>query len=249
MLAVETHHEDRSLRDATTRPAYVRVDGALTARLKPLSVVKAPRLLVEEDASSRRERLQDACQLLADGFDGLDGDIREYVHSVPLVKGDTDRHDAERFLDWLSRRCHWSDEQQDLLICQQAHNAVAFVAIRRRLAHARFQALLASGPPSAELHRKGTVYLNPIRIWSTFETHALLQEEAGIPATVLFFAIGGEIRTAVLEADAEELVKSLEQTGPIPVQKLIGGSADGARAKLMRLILALRDLGIVAVAP
>src|SRR5262249_7816648 len=58
------------------------------------------------------------------------------------------------------------------------------------------------------------VHLNPLRVWSRFETPALLGGAAAPPADVLFFAVRSSVSTAVLGDEGQELVRALESGGP-----------------------------------
>ncbi len=205
------------------------------------------RLLSREEADPRCESLHNACELLADGFEELSEQIEEYVRTVPRTARDTDRKDAERFLDWLAETDRLSDEQQDYVTCQLACNAVEFMALRQRLAHARFQAMLTANTPRRPLTGKLTLYLNPVHVWTTFETQALLDDTTATPATVLFYAAGCEIRTAVIDHDAEELLRDLQRSGPISLRELHRLQSDRETATLDDLITTLCELGIVAV--
>src|SRR5690606_8627024 len=104
--------------------------------------------------------------------------------------------DADRFLDWLERHADLDDEQRDFVAALRGRRAVEFVAVKQRLAHARFQDLLRhtnTRLDQLETNGRLTIYLNPIHVWSQFETRALLNDDAEIPATVLFVPCGSDV--------------------------------------------------------
>lgn len=199
----------------------------LSPLLAALSGLESPQptdsLTAAVRIDERFTRLQSSCALLADGFDELDEFINEYVRDVPLSAYDTDSADAERFLDWLADRTDLTDEQQDYVTSQRSRYAVEFVAVKQRLAHVRFQRLLsASASRHDELlsNRRLMLHLNPIHVWATFETRVLLDNEVSIPAPVLFYAVGREVRSAVIEPYAGVLLRDLERSGPVRVAEL-----------------------------
>ena len=208
------------------------------------------KLFTKGNVDKRFLKLQDACELLADGFDALDELIEQYALAVPLTAYDTGCSDADRFLEWLSRHTEIDAEQRDLVVCQQSRHAIEFVALKQRLAHVRFQEMLSNNERLLrELDRNGTIqiHLNPIHVWAKFETRALLDEESTVPATVLFYPVENDIRTAVVEDDARGLIERVERT-PVTMKRLLRDTPQWQRHSLMELIKDLCQLGIVALA-
>jgi hypothetical protein len=188
--------------------------------------------------------------MLADGMDDLEELIVEYVRTVPLTARDSGRADAERFLGWLDRHETLSAEHRDYVRCQQSRNVVEFVAVMRRLAHVRFQELLSMNErllAELETNPRLVVHLNPIHVWSRFETRALLDEEDSVPASVLFFPVGSEIRTVAIEPEAEELVQTLERAGATRVKDLKKLWPKEEHAVLRELLIELAEMGVVAL--
>ncbi len=79
--------------------------------------------------------------------------------------------------------------------------------------HVRFQEM--SGMVETFAPEWGTnpdlwIHLNPLRVWATFQTTVLLDEDDETPARVLFYPVGNDTRTAVLEEDGLAVVKFLE---------------------------------------
>jgi hypothetical protein len=198
----------------------------------------------------RMESLQASCDVLADGFDQLDSLVDRYLHETPLASYEDQTLDAERFLDWLDQRDDLTHEQRDYLTCQRSRHAIEFVAFRKRLAHLRFQQLLSQpADGTASLNGRTTVvlHLNPVHVWATYDTHVLLEPDAVVPATVLFFPVGDEIRTLTMSDEAADLVRRLEYAGPTPIRELIAWSTRKVREQRLAMIRLLADRGLVAV--
>jgi hypothetical protein len=174
-------------------------------------------MFVEGNFDKRCQLLAKQLEFVAAAFDDLEELLHEYLHAVPMAADATGASDADRFLAWLERTQQPTPEQRDYLACQRARHAVEFAARTNRHAHLRFQELWSvAGRLSEEL---GTnpglrVHLNPLRVWSRFETPALLGGAAAPPADVLFFAVRSSVSTAVLDAGGQELVRALEAGGP-----------------------------------
>ena len=88
--------------------------------------------------------------------------------------------------------------------------------------------------------------LNPVRAWSRFTTTALLDDDATLPADVLFFAARDEIRTAVLDLHGRELVEELAACGPCTLDDWAGRSQHADREELVTLCRDLAEMGLVA---
>jgi hypothetical protein len=223
---------------------------ALSTELRPGIRVDQVRLFTQGNFDKRFEKLQDACELLADGFTDLDDEIVAYVKEVPLSSYDTGSIDAERFLDWLSGRHDLTEEQEDCVTCLRSRHAVEFVALKQRLSHLRFQELLSLNGrllPELERNHRLVVHLNPIHVWSRFTTRALLDEDDAVPATVIFFPVGSDIRTAVVEPEAEELLRVLEQAGVLRVKDLKRLWPRTEQTTLQELVRELAEMGLVAL--
>jgi hypothetical protein len=209
-----------------------------------------PRIFSIGSRAQRLRKLHEACALLADGMDDLEELIVEYVREVPLSARDTGRTDAERFLNWLDNHETLSAERRDYVRCQQSRNVVEFVAVMRRLAHVRFQELLSMNErllAELETNPRLVVHLNPIHVWSRFETRALLDDEDSVPASVLFFPVGSEIRTVAIEPEAEELIQTLERAGAMRVKDLKKLWPKEEHDVLRELLTELAEMGVVAL--
>jgi len=203
-----------------------------------------------EQLDDRRRTLFDACDLLADGFDELEGLIAEYVRSVPITPRDAGDADAERFLQWLSEQDDLTDEQRDYVACQQGYRAVEFVALAQRLAHARFQERLSLNElnlPRLDRRSQLNVTLNPIHVWAVFETRALIDDDEPLPASVLFFPVGHEIRTVVVDTPAEELIRFLADSGTIRTRSLFRHWPTAERTELVAMLRELAAVGLITL--
>ena len=208
------------------------------------------RPIAQKDVAGRLLKLQSACELLADGFDQLDEQIDAYVALVPLSPFDSDREDADRFLDWLELRVDLDDERRDFVAALRARNAVELVAVKKRLAHVRFQEQSSMNERllgELDSDRDLRVYLNPIHVWSQFETHALLDDDDDLPATVLFYPVGSDVRTVVVDAGAKKLLEDLNQSGPTSVASLLRRTPRRRRGDLFNLLRDFAQLSVIAL--
>lgn len=200
--------------------------------------------------SQRRLRdLKHSCSLLADGFDQFDQLISRYVGDVPVISRSSDAADCYRFLQWLESRSDLTEEQRDFIVHQQSHQAVEFVALKQRLAHLRFQELLKTrtpfNPHSAE-HLSQVLHLNPIHVWASFETRALLDDEQPIPATVLFYYSRDGVQMRVISEAERELIRELEQH-PQQLRALIRQCPKEEREPLLQIISKLLEAELIAL--
>lgn len=212
--------------------------------------VQLVEMFTEGNLYKRFDKLTDACELLADDFDNLDELIKKYIHEVPLSAYDTGCTDCERFLVWISENEDLSPEQEDFIRCQRGRHAVEFVAVKKRLAFVRFQELLSMNERlMGELDSNGAlgVHLNPAHVWSRFETHALLDEETPVPATVIFYPVKDDVRTAVIEDDAEQLIRLLDQSGVMSVRDIKKLYPRDERDQVIELIRDLAEMGLIAL--
>ena len=207
------------------------------------------KLFAEGNLSKRREALRAQLEFVAEVFDDLDELVSAYVRSVPPVAYDVTASDGERFLSWLERTGEQTPRQRDYVACQQARLAVEAAARADRPGHRRFQELWSLTPQlAAELDTAPTLRacLNPVRAWSRFTTTTLLDDDAALPADVLFFAAGEEIRTAVLDPHGRELVEELASCGPCTLDEWAGRSQHADREELVTLCRDLAEMGLVA---
>ena len=207
------------------------------------------KLFTDGNLDKRYQKLLDQVELLNDAFENFDELVVEYVKTLPLAAYDTGCSDGERFLRWIGESQNPTAEQQDYIACQRSRHVVETVGRSKRLSHVRFQEIWSlSSQLSGELdaNPKLRVHLNPIRTWSTFQTSILLDEEASLPATVLFCACGDQIRTAVLEISGQTLVSELETIGPCTLAEWARFSAVYQRDGLVEFCRESAEIGLIA---
>ena len=212
-----------------------------------------PQVRLEMFTSGNRDKrtmkLKDQFEELEAAFDDLDELIGQYIDHVPSAAYETGSSDGAKFLQWIVATTRPSAEQHDVITCQQSRYAIEITAERHRLEHLRFQEIWASVDRLAgelETNRDLWIHLNPIHSWSRFHTRTLLDDEADLPACVVFFPIESDIRTAVLEPSAEALARDLELFGPCRLDDLLAGDNPAMRRAVIELCLDMAQIGLVA---
>lgn len=214
----------------------------------PMSVREQMCLFAEENIDKRFEKLENQLEFVAEAFPDL-GDLLGRYLEEPQLAYDTVITDAQRFLTWLTRTQNPTAEQRDFIVCQQARHELDLLAREKRVAHVRFQDL--SGMASRVVEDLPTdpnlkIYLNPIRRWEMFETRALLDEEAEVPACVLFYAVGDQVTTAVLDSAGKELIEELAGIEPCTLDGWAEHNGAVPREELIEFCAGLADMGLVA---
>lgn len=171
-------------------------------------------MFTEGNLDKRFDKLRDQVELLEEGIPELDKLIEEYVATVPLAAYDTGSSDGDRFAQWVTRRVEPTVEQRDLLAVIRSRYAVEEIARHNRLSHVRFQERLSLNErllPELKTNRRLRLYLNPIRLITHFESDLLLGEDESGGADAVFFAVGTEIRVAVLDEDGHRVAAALAE--------------------------------------
>jgi hypothetical protein len=153
-------------------------------------------------------------------------------------------------LEWLVENCPLTPRQRDYVACQQARHEIEELARSRRLQHVRFQemrSLVNRWLDELESNDRLQVFLNPVRVWARFETDELLDDDAALPADVLFFADGGEVATAVLELEGQALVNLLADLNPCTLAQWAQLTPIADRGELAELCRELSAMGLVAI--
>ncbi len=247
-VASDTYRDQLArLVDAMTRPnREADVARDLSCDSTPSSV----KMFVDGNFEKRLDKLNDQLALLSTAFDEFDELIVAYIRANKSAAFDNVTTDGERMLHWLAATQHPTPQQQDYLACQHARHAVEDVARQHRLKHVRFQELysviettLAELPANPRL----TIHLNPIRVWSRFETSELLDDETSPPANVVFFAVGEEIHTAALELEGQALVNELADFQPCTLDQWAALSMQADREELASTCRDLAEMGLVAL--
>lgn len=206
------------------------------------------RLFTDGNREKRFAGLKAQVAFIADAVEDLDGVVEAYLGRGPQPAHETPRDDALRFLTWLDRNADLTPEQADHVACQRARLQVEAAAKHHRADYLTFldrrQAGIDLDPDDAIVE----IYLNPVRAWARFATAALLDDDATLPADVLFFAADGEIVTAVLEAEGRELIDELAELGPCPLGRWAALSRHADPETLAEMCRDLAGMGLVAFA-
>ena len=213
------------------------------------SKIEHVKLFADGNLDKRIDKVLDQVELLKTVFGQLEDLVCEYIVEVPLVAYDTGCSDGDRFLRWLSLTQVTTPEQQDHIACQLARHEVEHVARKNRLGHVRFQELRSlTDRLKVELgtNPKLRVHLNPIRTWTTFQTTALLGEDAATPTDVLFFACGNQIRTSAFEESGQYFVETLAAHGPLTLLDWKRLDRNVSRGELREFCLDAAEMGFVA---
>ena len=221
----------------------------IASDLLPGTPLERVTLFTEGNFEKRFLKLKDQMDLLEDAFDDLDERINTYISAVPLAAYDTGSSDLELFLDRLCDTHYLTARQYDCVTCQKSRIAVEQRAANNRLGHVWFQELFSRAADFAtelETNPMLWVILNPITIRATFFTRALLDEDDVIPADVMFFPVGNDIRTAVLEPDAAQVIRRLESNGPARLEQLVTSLSDLCRDRIVETCRELADIGLAA---
>ncbi len=227
--------------------------GQLAGTAAPLvsgSQLAGIEMFVDGNTYKRYEKLNDQLDFLRGGFENLDRLIDQYVHQRPLSAYDDGMNDGELFCRWLKEHAPLSPEQSDYIVCQQARHAIEQQARLRRLEYVRFQDLYSMVDRS--IGQRTTVCslqlrLNPVRLWRQLQTTALLEATDTAPANVLFFAVQGEIRTAVFELEGQALVNELADFSPCTIAQWSALTACGDSEQLVESTYDLAEMGLVAL--
>lgn len=207
------------------------------------------KLFADGNLGKRREKLLAQLEFVGEAFDDFEDLALAYIRTIPPAAYDTTASDGERFLSWLERTVKLTPQQRDYIACQRGRLAVEAAARVNRRGHLRFQELWRlTSQRSAKLEtaRNLRVCLNPSRAWSRFLTAALLDDDATLPADVLFFAAGEAIRTAILESQGRALVEELAGHGPCTLKEWAALSRHADRTELVALCHELAEMGLVA---
>jgi hypothetical protein len=233
--------------------ALARADApAVAGDLAPGCPPARTRLFTDGNCEKRLEKLTDQLKFVAPAFSDFPGLIEAFIRAEPLAAYDTGASDGERMLLWLTRSQNCTRQQLDHIACQRGRHAVEDLARCNRLGHVRFQELCSVTPGDEQelqllLAAGAALHLNPIRIWTTFHTRVLLDEDADVPAAVILFPIGRQIATAVLEEDGRPLVNELARLGSCSLAQWASVSRLADSERLAEFITDLAGLGLAAV--
>ena len=208
------------------------------------------KMFVDGNLDKRLDKLEKQLEFIAEAFDDFEALIRQYIRETPLAALDTAAGDGQKMLDWLRQREQLTLEQLDHIVCQSARHQVEALGDQLRIEHIRFQELsslaetmLDQLPSDGDLQ----LHLNPIRTWSRFHSVALLDEGAVPLADVVFFAVGGEISTAIMEPRGRRLLEELVEIAPCALSSWSAVSQLADYQELADLVVDLTEMGLVAI--
>lgn len=208
------------------------------------------KLFVDGNLDKRMDKLDKALEFVKEAFgDEFENLLIEYIKAVPLGAYDSGQFDSEKFLVWLLENHRPTPEQRDYIACQRARHAVENMGRNQRLSHIRFQdlsSLAAELAKELETHPGLWIHLNPIRVWTRFETNELTGEDAPAPSEVLFFAVGNDCHTAALQDEGRQLVEELALHQPCTLDTWAALSQHGNREELIEMCHDLAEMGLVA---
>ena len=212
-------------------------------------------LFTEGNLDKRFDKLLDQVEIASDLFDNLDDLIDQYIQTVPLAAYDSGSSDGNRFAEWLSGKVSLTDEQGDALTIVRARFSVEEHARANRVGHLHFQeisSLVAELAPELPRNPKLQLRLNPIRQWAVLETTRFLDGDDKVPADVLFYACGREVRTVVLNNLGRSLIRALSKFGPCPlrqVEKQLFETDRGTirRSAILDLVNDCVQIGLIAI--
>jgi hypothetical protein len=207
------------------------------------------KMFTDGNLDKRYQKLVDECEFMAEEFDELDETIVEYVKTIPLTAYDSGCTDAERFLRHLESTRALTPEQKDFITCQQGRYALEFQALENRLEHVRFQEMAGMAEtfaPEWGVNPDLWIHLNPLRVWATFHTTVLLEKDDETPAKVLFYPVGADTRTAVLEEDGLAVVRFLETRRRARIDDQTWEETGLSREERIEIGKDLADIGLAA---
>jgi len=213
------------------------------------SAMQFVEMFTDGNLEKRHGKIKDQLDVLEVGYDRLDEFIDRFIREVPLAAYDTGCTDTERFLKWLLVNTPLSRETRDRVTCHRSRNAVEFKAAENRLGHVRFQEISASR--NLFLQEWGEnlnlwMHLNPIHVEAVFRTRELLDDETELPAAVMFFPVGNNIHTAVLEPAGQDLVHLLDENGPARLAEIVLQTSFEDRWELIATCRELAEMGLAA---
>jgi hypothetical protein len=202
---------------------------------------------VAGNVEKRLDKLADQLEFVAEAFDDFERLIEAYVHDQPLSAYDPGASDGERMLVWLLDRRVLTPVQRDYVFCQRARHAVEESARCHRAAHVQFQRRWSADRLRSRFDASAAVlHANPIRANTTFVTPALLDNSAEPPTEVLFFPVGHEIATAVLEPDVLRALEQLAWLGPTSLDQWAASIGCGDLGALAGIARQLQGVGLLA---
>jgi len=197
----------------------------------------------------RLEKLERQLEFLAAAFPDRSDRLGTYVRRVPAKAHEHGTDDADGFLNWLGQH-DVTAEQRDAIECQRTRHTVQRAARNNRDAHLEFTELHSAADAAGltlTADSPQIIVPNPAMAWAEFSTHALVDDDVELPAVGLFFAVGREIRTAILDSEGRRLLEQLLSTPQQTVRDWCGGSPSSPAAERLEFVQELAEMGIVTL--
>lgn len=240
----------RQLRQLAQAMAVPNRQCDVSAALAEHFTAEQVKLFVDGNLDKRVEKLTKQLSFVTEACEDFATLLMEFMRDNPLTAYDTGTTDGERMLAWLQQAKRLSAEQRDYVACQRARHAIEELARSRRLQHVTFQerySLVDTFLEELETNHSLRIFLNPIRTWTRFHTRSLLNGEADPPANVLFFAVGGDVATAIFELEGQALINELADYQPCALLEWTTETTFHDREDLADFVRDLAGMGLVSL--
>ncbi len=210
---------------------------------------------IDSNTEKRFQLLAKLLEFVEPAFKDFEHLLSHYVVDVPYRALASPSEDADHFLTWLTDHKTLKPKQSDYVACQQARFAVEARARRHRVDHIHFQdlrTLVEQLAPEFGENPELNIRVNPIHVWTRFETNTLLAGAARAPADVIFFAVASGISSAVPSPHAAAVIRQLTDWAPCTREEwfthraIADDTVDSPPAALDELCRELAKLGVVA---
>ena len=208
------------------------------------------KMFVDGNLDKRVDKLTGELEFVRPAFENLDQLIVDYIRSQPMASMDSSASDALSMLQWLAQTRDITAVQQDYLTCQRARQRVEQLGRSHRVEHVHFhdlRSLTKDLLPGLEAGQDVRLLVNPLRVWARFMTAEFLDDGESPPAEVVFFAVGSEIATAVIEPWGRTLLDELASLAPCSVASWTALSEHGDRDDILEFVHSLTELGLLAL--
>ncbi|MCA9054421.1 MAG: hypothetical protein KDA75_11320 [Planctomycetaceae bacterium] len=186
--------------------------------------------------------------LMEDGWEDLRERIREYVEEVPAAASPL--ADAKCFRAWLLARLTEPAPGRETTSTGCADALVEDFLLARRLTYARFVVMRTTDAAARDWETADShlhVYLNPIHAWARRSPPSSDADENDSSSAVIVYAAGRDTQAVGVTPVVETLLRGLQQHGPMPVRRLIGGWFRPASGKVLAELADLSRRGVIAV--
>ena len=207
-------------------------------------------LFVDGNVEKRYDLLLRLLEFVEPAFENYHELVEQFVIEHPFQALDSTTRDADRCLQWIEETQPLTPEQTDYLACQKARHAVEEMGAEQHLEHVRFcEVRTVTSKLLGDLESDGRLmlHINPIHVWTQFHTLSLLDDDMTLPADVVFYASGSEIRTAVVNETARLLLQELDEFGPVSLDEWALRTSHSGRTGIVAACKELAELELIAV--